>query len=61
MERILGHSIGVDVLVYLYDVLLFASGAAALVKTIRKVLQLLIRAELKFKATKSSLFTERVH
>jgi hypothetical protein len=61
MERILGDRIGVDVLVYLDDVLLFASEATALVKSIREVLQLLIRAGLKCKATKCALFTERVH
>lgn len=47
-------------LVYLNDVLLFASEAARLVSTIRKVLQLLIKARLKCKATQCSLFTVQV-
>lgn len=61
IERILGDRIGVDVLVYLVDVLLFAWEAAALVKMIRQVLQLLIRAVLNLKATKCILLTKRVH
>lgn len=61
MEQVLGIRIGVDVLVYLNDVLLFASEAAALGKTIREVLQLLIQAKLKCTATKCLLFTEPVN
>lgn len=52
---------GVDVLVYLDDVLMFASDAAALVDAIREVLQLLMSAGLKCKPFKCALFSERVH
>lgn len=61
IEHIYGDKIGVDVLDHLEDVLLFSSKAAPLVKTIRKVMQMLILAVRKCKATKWSLFTERIH
>lgn len=60
MERVLIDRIGIDVLVYLDDVLMLAADATALVNTIRVVLQLLIRAGLECKASKCSLFTQRV-
>lgn len=40
---------------------MFASDAAAMVDTIRDVLQLLMNARLKCKPSKCALFTERVH
>lgn len=45
MERVLRPRISVEVLVYLDDVLLFASDAAAMIDTIHEVLQLLMSTE----------------
>ena len=61
MERVLGPLIGVGVLVYLDDVLINADTPKQLINTIAAVLKLLAKAGLKCKATKCSLFTERVH
>lgn len=60
-KRILSDKIGIDVLVYFDDVLMFGSDATALVNTKREVLQLLIQKGLKCKVSKCSLFTKRVY
>ena len=61
MEKVLGHHIGVGVLVYLDDVLIYAETPEQLIEKLAEVLQLLARAGLKCKAKKCSLFTEQVH
>lgn len=60
IKQFFGDKINVECLVYLVYVLLFAVEAEALFNTTREVLQLLIRVELKCKATRCSLYTERV-
>ena len=61
MECVLGPLIGVGVLVYLDDVLIYADSPELLIDTLATVLKLLAKVGLKCKATKCSLFTERVH
>ena len=61
MEKVLGHHIGVGVLVYLDDVLIYAETPEQLIEKLDEVLRLLARAGLKCKAKKCSLFTENVH
>lgn len=59
IERIFLPRIGINVLVYLDDILMFASNVAELVDIIHDVLQLLISSGIKCKLSKSALFTKR--
>jgi len=61
MEKIFGDRIGVDVLVYLDDLLLFARDLPTLLKTLREVLQRLAKAGLKCKTSKCDLLAESIH
>ena len=61
MERVLGPLIGKGVLAYLDDVLTYAETAEKVIGILDEVLKLLAKAGLKCKATKCSLFTQRVH
>ena len=58
MERVLGTLIRRGVLVYIDDVLIYAETPEQLIEILSTVLQLLIQAGLKCKASKCSLFTE---
>ena len=61
MERVVGLLIGVGVLLYLNDVLIYPDTPEQLIETLGTVLKLLAKAGLNCKATKCLLFTERVH
>lgn len=61
MEKILGTLVGCGVLVYLDDVLTYASTTEKLLDKLSQVLQLLAAAGRKFKGSKCFLFTETVH
>lgn len=61
MQSLLGSRIGLDVLVYLDDVLIFAKDLPALLRAIESVLQLLQDANLKCKPSKCDLFTTTIH
>ena len=61
MERVLGPLIGVGVLVYLDDVLIYANTPEQLIDILGTVLKLLAEAGLKCKATKCSLLTKSVN
>ncbi len=61
MEKILGTLIGCGVLVYLDDVLIYAETSEELLDKLSQVLKLLAKAGLKCKASKCSVFTQKVH
>ena len=61
MEHVLGPLIGFGVLVHIDDVLIYAETPQQLLDTLDAVLGLLVKAGLKCKASKCSLFTECVH
>ena len=61
MKRVFGPLIGKGVLVDLDDVLINAEIAEQLIEILDEVLKLFAKTGLKCKATKCSLFTQRVH
>ncbi len=61
METILGTLIGCGVLAYLDDVLIYAETSEELLDKLSQVLKLLAKAGLKCKASKCSVFTQKVH
>ena len=61
MEKTLGTLIKCGVLVYLDDVLIYAETSEELLDKLSQVLKLLAKAGLKCKASKCSVFTQKVH
>ncbi len=61
MEKVLGVHIGHGVLVYLDDVLIYAETPEQLLEKLLQVLRLMEQAGLKCKASKCSLFTQKVN
>ena len=61
MKKIIGTLIGCGVLVYLDDVLIYAKTSEELLDNLSKVLKYLAKAGLKCKASKCSVFTQKVH
>ena len=59
MERMLGSLIGLGVLVYIDDVLIYAETPEQLIETLSTVLKLLTNAGLKCKASKCSLLLKQ--
>ncbi len=57
MEKVLGPLIGLGVLVYIDDVLIYAETSEQLIYILSAVLKRLVKAEIKCKASKCSLFT----
>ena len=60
MERVLGSLIGLGVLVYIDDVLIYAETLEQLIEILSTVLKLLTNAGLICKASKCSLFTQTI-
>ena len=60
MERLLGSLIGLGVLVYIDDVLIYAVTPEQLIEILSTVLKLLTNAGLKCKASKCSRFTQTI-
>ena len=60
MERVLGSLIGLGVLVYIDDVLIYAETPKQLIEIHFTVLKLLTNAGLKCKASKCSLFSQTI-
>ena len=60
MEKVLGPLIGIGVLVYIDDVLIYAETPEQLIEILSAVLKLLVIAGLKCKASKCSLFTQKI-
>ena len=60
MERVLGSLIGLGVLVYIDDVLIYAETPEQLIEILSTVLKLLTNAGLKCKAAKCSHFTQTI-
>ena len=61
MEKVLGPLIGLGVLVYIDDVLIYAETPEQLIDILSAVLKLLVRAGLRCKASKCSLFTQAIN
>ena len=61
MEKILGTLIECGVLEYLDDVLIYAETSEEVLDKLSQVLKLLAKAGLKCKASKCSVFTQKVH
>ena len=61
MEKVLGPLIGLGVLVYIDDVLIYAEMPEQLIEIFFTVLKLLVKARLKCKASKCSLFTQTIN
>ena len=61
MEKVLGPLIGLGVLVYIDDVLIYAETPKQLIEILSAVLKLLVKAGLKCKASKCSLFTQTIN
>ena len=61
MEKVLGHFIGFDVLISIDDVLIYAETPEHLIEILSAVLKLLVKAVLKCKASKCSLFTQTIN
>ena len=61
MERVLGSLIGLGVLVYIDDVLIYAETPEQLIEILSIVLKLLANVGLKCKASKCSLFTQTIN
>ena len=61
IEKILGTLIGGGVLVYLDDVLIYAETSEELLDKLSQVLKFFAKAGLKCKASKCSVFTQKVH
>ncbi len=61
MKKILGTRMNCGVLVSLDDVLIYAETPEELIEKLFQVLKLLAKAGLKFKASKCSYFTQKVH
>ena len=61
MERIFSDRIGIDVLVYLDDVLMFGPDHKSLLSSLDQVLERLINAGLKCKPSKCSISTDTIH
>ena len=60
MQRMLGSLLGLGVLVYIDDVLIYAETPEQLIEILSTVLKLLRNAGLKCKASKCSLFTQTI-
>ena len=61
MEKVQGPLIGLGVLVYIDDVLIYAETLEQLIKIFSAVLKLLVKAGLKWNASKCSLFTQTIN
>ena len=61
MEKILITRIECGVLVYLDDVLIYAETSEELLDKLSQVVNLLAKAGLKYKASKCSVFMQKVH
>ena len=61
MEKVLGLLIGLGVLVYIDDVLIYAEKPEQLFEILSAVLKLREKAELKCKASKCSIFTQTIN
>ena len=61
MEKVLGPLIGLGVLVYIDDVLIYAETPKQLIEILTAVLKLLVKAGLKCKASKCLLFTQTIN
>ncbi len=61
MEKVLEILIGVGVLVYIHDVLIYAETHEQLIEILSAVFKLLVNAGLKCNASKCSLFTQTIN
>ena len=61
MEQVLGPLIGLGVLVYIDDVLIYTETVEQLIEIRSAVLKLLVKAGLKCKASKCSLFNQTIN
>ena len=61
MEKVLGPLIGLGLLVYIDDDLIYAETPEQLIEILSAVLKLLVKAGLKCKASKCSLFTQTIN
>ncbi len=61
MEKVVGPLIGLGVLVYIDDVLIYAKTPEHLIEILSAVLKLLVKAGLKCKASKCSLFIQTIN
>lgn len=61
MERVVGTMIGLGVLVYIDEVLIYAETPEKLIEILSAVLKLLAKAKLKCKTSKCSLFTQKIN
>ena len=61
MEKVVRPMIGLDVLFYIDDVLIYAETPEQLIDILSAVLKLLVSAGLKCKASKCSLFTQTIN
>ena len=61
IQKVLGPLIGLGILVYIDDVLIYAETPEQLIEILCAVLKLLLKAGLKCKASKRSLFTQTIN